>query len=212
MKPLNANVAVDRCSYLSETTSDVSLLDETLSETLSLLFDERTLDEISWLDRHSSLVIIILFKSSWSTTIKDKIILCESDKLQASLVRFPTHLVYDVETPHEDPFHTLSVRTLILQYLKVKFYWGNWRKQLQGVTTSHHDHWSYHGNVAPPAKALPYHHPMKMIIFTSPHDWTSACRSFPVVQHGHYGRPSQRSHCHSSQIRSPYDDCILLFS
>ena len=122
MKPLNAKVAVDRCLSLSETSLDASLLDETLSETLSLLFDERTLDEISWLDRHSSLVIIILFKSSWSTTIKDKIILCESDKLQASLVRFPTHLVYDVETPHEDPFHTLRIRTLISRN------W-NWKKE-----------------------------------------------------------------------------------
>ena len=48
MKPLNAKVAVDSCS-----SSDASLLPNTW-------FDEIALDEISWLDRHSSLVIIII--------------------------------------------------------------------------------------------------------------------------------------------------------
>ena len=67
MKPLNAKVAVERCSSLAETSSDASLLSKTLSEfsldcsLLSMtLFDEIALEEISWLDRHSSLEIIII--------------------------------------------------------------------------------------------------------------------------------------------------------
>ena len=201
MKPLNAKVAVDRCLSLSETSLDASLLDETLSETLSLLFDERTLDEISWLDRHSSLVIIILFKSSWSTTIKDKIILCESDKLQASLVRFPTHLVYDVETPHEDPFHTL--RTLISRYwLKKRKGWQHPTMIIDHITAMLH-HQQKHCHITIPWKLSFSHHlmtehqPVEVFQLFSV-DTMVAPVSVPIAI------PVKFSHLD--------DDCILLFS
>ena len=52
-------------------------------------------------------VLIIIIRQNFHQ--KYRILLCEPDELDASLIWFPSSLVHNVQTPHQDPINSLGI-------------------------------------------------------------------------------------------------------